>query len=182
MPKLPDKRHEAYAQALAINCSQQTAAKRAGFTAGATNKAFLSRLANRKDVKERVEALKKETSQKIQAVMTVSPAQETGSLAEMGLTMDWVTEQFQNVYDKALKAGNFSAANASVQHLQKILETEQAEQGDAAVEAGADKISVKDTLALLSDLREIITPPEDAAETGGVPATKVRLLRHRHDK
>lgn len=177
MPKLPDHRHELYAQALAINCSQQTAAKRAGFTAGSTNKAFLSRLANRRDVKERVAELKKETCQRIHVTMTLPSGQN--SLAEMGLTMDWVTEQFQNIYDQALKAGNFSAANASVQHLQRILEAEQLERGE---EAGADKISVKDTLALLSNMKDLFADaPTEGNGSGTISEAKVNTIRHRHD-
>ena len=114
--------------------------------------------------------------------MTLPSAQDSGSLAEMGLTMTWVTEQFQNVYDKALKAGNFSAANSSIQNLQRILEAEQLEQGDAAVEVGADKISVKDTLALLSDMKDLFADaPAEVTGSGTISETKVNTIRHRHD-
>lgn len=163
---LQNEKHEEFARLLAKGVRQGEAYIKAGYS---DNKGAASRLANRPLVSARVKELRAENFAQMQANAEVL---EGADLSEMGLTMDWCARQYKVIFDKALEAGNFSAANAAVQNIQKLVRASEAEV-DEPVVAREEKISVKDTLALLSGLRELFN--EDVH-------TRQAVMIDRHDQ
>lgn len=157
MPQLENPKHEEFALLLARGVKQGEAYIKAGYS---ENKGAASRLAASPKVQDRIEELKKEIHSKIQTAMTVPSEQNWESLADMGLTMEWVAEQYKTIYEESLTAGSFSAANTAVQNIQKLIEIEKNASGSEDGEK-EEKISVKDTLALLKGMKDLMSgePP-----------------------
>lgn len=155
MPKLENPKHDEFARLLAQGLKQGEAYVKAGYT---ENKGAASRLAASPRLQDRVEEYKKEIALKVKTAMTIVSEENWESLADMGLTMEWVAAQYQIIYENSLTAGSFSAANTAVQNIQKLIELERnsttEEQRD-----DSDKISVKDTLALLKGMKELMDFP-----------------------
>jgi hypothetical protein len=152
MPKLENPKHEEFALHLARGVKQGEAYKLAGY---AENKGAASHLARSPVVQERVEELRREISQKIQNAMTIQSEENWASLAEMGLTMEWVAKQYQLIYSQALEAGAFPAANTAVQNIQKLIEMER----NAAPEdqqRNDSRINMSDMLSVLEKVGDIV--------------------------
>lgn len=160
MPKLENPKHDEFARLLAQGVKQGEAYMKAGYS---ENKGAASRLASSPKIQDRVEEYKKEIAHKVQTAMTVVSEENWQSLADMGLTMEWVALQFQTIYSQSLQAGSFSAANTAVQNIQKLIELER--NGASEEDKNEDsKISVKDTLSLLSGMKDLLSaaPEPDA--------------------
>ncbi|WNL50799.1 terminase small subunit [Ruegeria phage RpAliso] len=130
MPSLENPKHEEFCLLIARGVKQGEAYKRAGY---AENKGAASRLAASPQIQDRIEEIRKEIDQKIQTAMTVPSEQNWQSLADMGLTYEWVAEQYKTIYSQSLAAGAFAAANSAVQSIQKMIEMER--NGKASDEA-----------------------------------------------
>lgn len=152
MPKLDNPKHDEFARLLAQGVKQGEAYIKAGYS---ENKGAASRLAASPKIQDRVEEYKKEIAQKVQTAMTVVSEENWQSLADMGLTMEWVAQQFKTIYEESLTAGSFSAANTAVQNIQKLIELEKNGKSDEE-KATEEKYSVRDTLALLKGMKDIM--------------------------
>ncbi len=152
MPALENPKHEEFALLLARGVKQGKAYVQAGYT---ENKGAASRLAQSVKIQDRVEELRREIDQKITTAMSVPSEENFSSLAEMGLTMEWVALQFRNIYEESVKAGSYSSANTAVSNIQKLIEIEKNGSRKDEQDAG-DRISVKDTLALLKGFKEAL--------------------------
>lgn len=153
MPKLENEKHDEFARLLAQGLKQGEAYEKAGYSA---NKGAASRLAGSPKIQDRVEEYRKEIAQKVQTAMTVVSEENWKSLADMGLTMEWVATQFKEVYEQSLTAGSFSASNTALQSIQKLIELERSGKPEADAEEEA-KYSVKDTLDLLSGMKDLLS-------------------------
>lgn len=181
MPKLDEKK-EAFAKALAIGTTLREAAKRSGYAHTETNKGYLSRLSRKPEIATRIDEIRRDRA----IAFAESDAGEVfhsgASLAELGLTQGWCISCFREIYERSREAGNFSVSNAALANIQKAIEAEQNTEltGIDGAPEGATKIGIKETVLLLSGLRDLMSPPE--VEAGTPTETKVNLLRHRHDK
>lgn len=155
MPRLENPKHDEFARLMAQGLKQGEAYIKAGYS---ENKGAASRLAASPRIQDRIEEYKKEIALKVQTAMAVVSEENWQSLAEMGLTIEWVATQYKLIYENSLTAGSFSAANTAVQNIQKLIEMEKNAKKDEDTDNG-DKISVKDTLALLQGMRDIMTAP-----------------------
>ncbi|QJA43008.1 hypothetical protein [Phaeobacter phage MD18] len=160
MPKLENAKHDEFARLLAQGVKQGEAYVKAGYS---ENKGAASKLASSPKIQDRVEEYRKEIAQKVQTAMTVVSEENWQSLADMGLTLEWVAKQFETIYEQSIQAGSFSAANTAVQNIQKLIEMERNGSNEEA-KSEESKISVKDTLALLSGMKDVLsaTPDNDA--------------------
>lgn len=159
MPKLENPKHEEFALLLARGVKQGEAYKKAGY---ADNKGAASRLATAPNMQDRVEELRAEIHAKIQTAVAIPNEENWECLADMGLTMEWVALQYQNIYDSAMHIGSLSAANTAIQSIQKLIEIENNGK-NADHKEEEERISVKDTLALLKGMKEIMgeAPKQD---------------------
>ncbi len=164
MPKLDNPKHDEFAMLLAQGVKQGEAYIKAGYS---ENKGAASRLAASPKIQDRIEEYKKEIAQKVQTAMTVVSEENWKSLADMGLTMEWVATQYSEIYKQSLLAGSFSAANTAVQNIQKLIEIEKNGRADGE-KSEEERYSVKDTLALLKGMKEIM---HDAGEVAYVDVT-----------
>lgn len=155
MAKLENPKHEEFARLLAQGLKQGDAYQKAGYS---TNKGAASRLAASPRIVDRVEYHRKDIAQKVHTAMSVTSVENFETLADMGLTMDWVATQYQLIYEQSLAAGVFASANTAVNNIQKLIELEKNSRGDEVTKAD-DKISVKDTLALLQGMKEALSEP-----------------------
>jgi hypothetical protein len=152
MPKLENPKHDEFARLLAQGIKQGEAYMKAGYS---ENKGAASRLAGSPRIQDRVEEHRTDIAQKVNTAMTIVSEENWQSLADMGLTVEWVAEQYKIIYAQSLTAGSFSAANAAVQNIQKLVEMERSGAGDVE-ESKDDRISVKSTLELLSGMRDMM--------------------------
>lgn len=155
MAALENPKHEEFALLLARGVKQGEAYMKAGYS---ENKGAASRLAGSPKMEDRVEELKTEMSRKITTAMSTHATEDWESLAEMGLTMEWVAAQYKEVYEGSMVAGSFASANSAIQNIQKLIEIEQ--NGKSGDDEGAEaSVSVKDTLALLQGFKDIMSAP-----------------------
>ena len=121
--KLPNKQHEEFAKLLAGGMKQRDAYARAGY-ATTNNRAAASRLA--KKVASRVNELRNEEAARIFANMGAG-----GAISDLGITPEWIAEQYRIIAAKARAAGDFKAATDSVKNIEKMVRSEtEAEGGD----------------------------------------------------
>jgi hypothetical protein len=146
MARLENPKHEEYALLLAQGLTQKKAYVQAGYS---DNPQAASKLAQAPKFKKRVKELKQEIAQQIQTAMAEPSVENWESLSEMGLTMEWVARQYQEVYKQSLDAGAFAPANTALQNIQKLIEME----NDAK---GAEDTS-KDALIPVSAVTEMLT-------------------------
>lgn len=152
MAKLDNPKHEAFALGLAKGLSQSKAYVQAGYN---KNPAGASKLAQSPAVIARVEELKDEIAANVNRAMT-NPSEETfGSLAEMGITMDWVAGSYKRIYEEALQAGQYAPANTAVANIQKLLELEGRGKGDDQTD-GDSKIAISDVNTMLGKVKDLV--------------------------
>ena len=164
MPVLENAKHEEFARLLACGVKQGEAYLKAGYT---ENKGAASRLAASPRVIDRIDELRIDVAQKVKMAMTIVSEENWKSLADMGLTMEWVALQYKEIYEKAMSVGSLPAANTAVQSIQKLIEMERNGKGGEERKE-EDKISVKDTLALLQGMKEIMTAAAEMPDSGMV--------------
>ncbi|MEP0191969.1 MAG: hypothetical protein ABJE00_16345, partial [Erythrobacter sp.] len=106
MPKL-DPKPEAFAQALALNTTLREAGRRAGYSHGETNKGYLSRLSKKPEIATRIEEIKRDRAIAFHESEAGEAFHSGASLAELGFTEEWITEQYLKVHAAAMEAGSF---------------------------------------------------------------------------
>ena len=162
---LPNSKHEKFAQLLAGGVKQKDAYARAGY-ASANNRAAASRLA--KKVAARVEQLQTEEAARIFANMGAG-----GAISDLGITPEWIAEQYRIIAAKARAAGDFKAATDSVKNIEQMVRSEtEAEGGDTPKKSGGPKVDIEHMMSILSKLAaptvKIVDdqPAKDSDEVG----------------
>jgi phage terminase small subunit len=157
--KLDNPKHEEFALLLARGLKQGQAYIKAGY---AENKGAASRLAQSPVIQERVEQLKTELMDRVQSVIAVNTKDNVESLRELGLTMEWVAQQFKNIYTSSLQAGAFSAANTAVENIKKLIEMEKnANNEDDSKDI--PRLDMQDMLGVLDKVADIITASKNSS-------------------
>lgn len=105
----------------------------------------------------------------------------------LGFTEGWITEQYLKVHAAAMEAGSFPAATVALKNIETIIRKRDEALADGANDdglKGAEKISVKDTIMFLSDLRGLMSPTavDEPEPPTGPSQTTVNNLRHRYDQ
>ena len=151
MPKLENPKHESFALNIAKGMKQGEAYVHAGYSANAS---AASRLASSPYIVDRITQLEKEIMAKMNEVMTRPSTEAAESLAELGLTMDWVARAYQTIYTEALDAKSFAAANSAVASIQKLIEIENT--GNPEPEANANQlVNLNDVTGLVKELKAL---------------------------
>lgn len=155
MVELENPRHEKFCQLRARGVKQGEAYIQSGF---AKNPGAASRLASSPVIIDRIQEIEDSVREKVTTAITVPGDVEEGleTLAEMGLDMAWVANAYSTIYQQALTAGSFAAANSAIANLQKMIEIEQNGAPEVVV-AESDKISVQDTLKMLNVMKDMAT-------------------------
>ena len=165
MPILDNPKHEQYASFLARNMPQGKAYQKAGYTA---NAGAASRLAAAPDIKARVEDLREENNRAVVRFMDDTTVDNAKSLVELGLTRNWCAVSFKEVYDKALEEGQFSAANAAVVNIQKLVDMENGTD-DGTTKPGNNSVDLTAVTDMLKAAKELLIHeriPAEAPEPG----------------
>ena len=152
MPKLDNPKHEAFALNLAKGIKQGDAYIRAGYQG---NPSAASRMAGMPLIIDRVAELEKEIAGKVNDIMANPTEEGAQSLAEMGLTMTWVAEKYKNIYEKAIDAASFAAANTAVANIQKLIEMEKSG-GNVEKENEEPLVKLSEVSNFLSEARKMI--------------------------
>lgn len=156
--KLDNPKHEEFALLLARGLKQGQAYIKAGY---AENKGAASRLAQSPVIQERVAELKSELMDRVNSVIAVNTKDNVESLREMGLTMEWVAEQFKNIYQTSLQAGAFSAANTAVENIKKLIEMERNAKNEDNP-SDAPTLNMQDMLKVLDKVTDIVSAAKDS--------------------
>ena len=112
-------------------------------------RAAASRLAKRPDVVELVKRIQEDAAARIFANRDGAG----GTLTDLGITSEWIAEQYRIIAAKARAAGDFKAATDSVKNIEKMVRSEmEAEGGDTPKKSSAkiDLGSMMDILAKLA--------------------------------
>ena len=144
---LPNSKHEKFAKLIAGGVKQRDAYARAGYAA-TNNRAAASRLA--KKVAARVEELRNEEAARIFSNMDRGAG---GAISDLGITPEWIAEQYRIIAAKARASGDFKAATDSVKNIEKMVRSEtEAGGGDAPKRSGGPKVSIEAMMSILSKL------------------------------
>jgi len=179
MVKLKNEKHDAFARLLAKGWKQVPAYRKV-YAPDGDCRAAASRLAKRSDVVELIKSIHVEEAAKIYASMGTGTA---GKIADLGITPEWIAEQYRIIAAKARAAGDFKAATDSVKNIEKMVRSEtEAEGGDTPKKSSA-KIDLESVMTILSKLAaptvKIVDdqnqPANDSAEVG----TMARNRAHR---
>lgn len=142
---LPNSKHEKFAKLIAGGVKQRDAYARAGYAA-TNNRAAASRLA--KKVASRVNELQNEEAARIFSNMGAG-----GAISDLGITPEWIAEQYRIIAAKARAAGDFKAATDSVKNIEKMVRSEtEAEGGDTPKKSGGPKVDIEHMMSILSKL------------------------------
>ena len=150
MALLPNHKHERFAQLIAKGWKKYEAYEEVGYAGG--NRSAATRLAQRPDVAARIVELQATNAAPVNAIQSA----KDGSLADMGLTMVWVAEAYLTIHSKALEARRFKEANDALSAIAKLVKAERSEGADAPAQFRGPAISVADTLALLSSMKDVM--------------------------
>ena len=166
--ELPNKQHERFARLLAGGVKQREAYARAGY-ATTNNRAAASRLA--KKVAARVEELRQEESIRIYASM--APRSSGGSLADLGITIQWCAEQYRKILAKARASGDWKSATDATRSLEKLIRDAETRGSDAPKTSGQRiDIDIDHMMSILSKFAapsvQIVDdqPAKDSDEVG----------------
>jgi hypothetical protein len=151
MPRLSSKKHERFAQELAIGCSQSEAGRRAGFVSATSNKSYLSKLAQR--VAPRVEEIRRDNVAAAFSGGDMTPNPSGKPLSEL-FPVSWIVTQYQTIQKHALGSGDMRAATDAVKSLQRMVEAElaQAEGSAQKVSGPVQSISVGNAMKMLDKM------------------------------
>lgn len=159
MPRLSNKKHEQFAQELAIGCTQGEAGRRAGFESGQGNKSYLSKLA--KKVSDRVEEIRRDNLITAFGKGDMRPNPSGKSLSEL-FPKSWIVAQYQTIQNHALEAGNMRAATESVRLIQRMIESEIAHvEGFAPKVSEPHNISIDTLMKVFEKVGEIAAPRQE---------------------
>lgn len=166
MAKL-NSRHEKFAQLIAGGVKQREAYARAGY-ASANNRAAASRLA--KKVASRVNELRNEEAARIFSNMGGSSG---GSLADLGITIQWCAEQYRKILAKARASGDWKSATDATRSLEKLIRDAETRGSDAPKTSGQRiDIDIDHMMSILSKFAapsvQIVDdqPAKDSDEVG----------------
>lgn len=149
MHKLKNERHDAVARLLAKGWNQVTAYRKV-YAPDGDCRAAASRLAKRPDVVELIKAIQDEEAARIFASM--GGRSSGGSLADLGITPQWIAEQYRIVAARALAGSDFKASTDATRSLEKLVRAEtQAESGDTPKKSSA-KIDLESMMTILGKL------------------------------
>ena len=105
-----------------------------------------------------------------------------GTLTDLGITPEWIAEQYRIIAAKARAAGDFKAATDSVKNIEKMVRSEtEAEGGDTPKKSGGPKVDIESMMSILAKLAaptvKIVDdqPAKDSDEVG----TMARNRAHR---
>jgi len=143
---LPNSKHEKFAQLLAGGVKQKDAYARAGY-ASANNRAAASRLA--KKVAARVSELRNEEAARIFSNMDRGAG---GAISDLGITPEWIAEQYRIIAAKARASGDFKAATDSVKNIEKMVRSETEAEGGEAPKKSSAKIDLGSMMDILAKL------------------------------
>lgn len=152
MPILPNPKHESFALNLAKGMKQGEAYVRAGYQG---NPSAASRLASMPMIVDRVTELEKEIMARMSEVMETNSEEAAQSLAEMGLTMEWVALAYKKIYQDALKDGSYAAANSAVANIQKLIEMEKSGK-NGEEEDDTPLVKLNDVTNMLAEARKLM--------------------------
>lgn len=155
MPSLDNPKHEAFALHLAKGMKQVEAYTHAGYS---PNPSAASRLAASPIIVDRVDELKKEIREVMRTSVAYPSAENAESFREMGLTVEWVAEQYREIYEQSLSSGSFAAANAAVQNIQKMIENDK--------NAGGDDETTKVEPIKINDVTDMLVALKALSEVG----------------
>lgn len=171
--KLPNKQHDTFARLIAQGVKQGEAYTRAGYSS-VNNKAAASRLAKRPDVAELVKRIQEEESARIFDAMGTN---EGSTLAEMGLTPEWVATQFKIIAAKARAAGDFKAATDSIKNLEKMIRDDAETQGgEPSKSSGGPKLDIDNMMAILAKFGLSSAPADDDHKQPAKDSAEVGML------
>jgi len=177
MRKLKNPKHESVARLLAKGWNQVTAYRKV-YAPDGDCRAAASRLAKRQDVVELIKSIRTEESARIFATMGGTG----GTLTDLGITPEWIAEQYRIIAAKARAAGDFKAATDSVKNIEKMVRSEtEAEGGDTPKKSGGPKVDIESMMSILAKLAaptvKIVDdqPAKDSDEVG----TMARNRAHR---
>ncbi|HDY96681.1 hypothetical protein LCGC14_0279510 [marine sediment metagenome] len=146
MAKLKSAKHDAFARLLAQGWKQVPAYRKV-YAPDGDCRAAASRLAKRSDVVELVKSIQGDAAAQIYATMGGTG----GTLTDLGITPEWIAEQYRIIAAKARAAGDFKAATDSVKNIEKMVRSEtEAEGGDAPKKSGGPQI--EHMIAILAKL------------------------------
>jgi len=154
MAKLPNTKREEFARLLATGMTQSQAYKKAGYT---PTSGAASRLANTPEIAKRVEYHRKKIAKDVRKVMeNTADLEAWGGLARQGITPSWIAQGYVTIYKRALEAQKFNDAIKAVESIVRLIKLEQ--DAETKTEEPGEKIAVKDTLALLGGLKDVMNP------------------------
>ena len=166
--ELPKKQHERFARLLAGGVKQREAYARAGY-ATTNNRAAASRLA--KKVAARVEELRREKLIRIYA--SFDARSSGGSLADLGITIQWCAEQYRKILAKARASGDWKSATDATRSLEKLIRDAETRGSDAPKTSGQRiDIDIDHMMSILSKFAapsvQIVDdqPAKDSDEVG----------------
>ncbi|WP_448328767.1 hypothetical protein [Sulfitobacter sp. M13] len=175
--ELPNKRHEEFAKLIAGGVKQRDAYARAGYAA-TNNRAAASRLA--KKVAARVEELRNAEYARIFANMCGSSG---GSLADLGITLGWVADQYKIVATRALAGSDFKASTDATRSLEKMIRDAETQGSDAPKKTSGQKIDIDHMMAILAKLAaptaKIVDDQKHPGEDSREVSTLARNRAHR---
>lgn len=155
MPVLPSDRHEIFAKNIASGMLIGNAYAAAGYK---RNAAAASKLASSKAIKDRVAEIKEENKAKLVEKLGDNPTTPYGEVKQFieasKIDLDWVVEQYQNIYTKAVDVNQFGPANAAVANIQKIVEARDGSNKSKVPEVPA--ISVTSMLSLMKGMSDMM--------------------------
>lgn len=160
MSKLENPKHEEFALLIARGVKQGEAYKRAGYT---ENKGAASRLASSIVIQDRVDELRKELMEKVNTAIALPTNESFQTLAEMGLTLEWVALQFKTIYTSAVSAGSFSAANTAVENIKKLIDLENNSKPNED-STDTNKFNMKDMLTVLDKVADVVAASKQQPE------------------
>lgn len=159
MPCLDNPKHEAFAGHLARGLSQSKAYVQAGYH---PNPAGSSRLANSPAVIARVEELKNEIASKINHAMQVADENSFGSLADLGITIEYIAGRYKELSLAAEQAGQYAPAINAVDKLEKLLDISgRVGTGDEDSE-NSPKIAISQVNKMLSNVTDMLKAAKDS--------------------
>ena len=147
MPKLQNPKHDKFARLLAQGIKQGEAYKKV-YAPDGDCRAASSRLAKRPDVVELVKSIQEDAAAQIYATMGATG----GTLTDLGITPEWIAEQYRIIAAKARAAGDFKAATDSVKNIEKMVRSETEAGGGDTPKASGPKIDIDHMMAILAKL------------------------------
>jgi len=146
MHKLKNERHDAYARLLAKGWNQVPAYRKV-YAPDGDCRAAASRLAKRPDDVELVKSIQEDAAAQIYAMGA------TGcTLTDLGITPEWIAEQYRIIAAKARASGDFKAATDSVKNIEKMVRSETEAEGGEAPKKSSAKIDLGSMMDILAKL------------------------------